>query len=983
MDLNKDPYYSALREEEIIYTNAYKEALLDEERFLIQKSKIEWLKEGDQNNAYFYNYIKGRMSKSRIDSVHDDSGNLNGNSKKRISTEKEAVVRILLQKSRATNKVKSGHTGPYSTYTPSTSSNNIPEREVPAGFADEVIYSLFAKQSEDLDLLHEDLEQIDDVDIEEMDINWQIAMIAIRMKKFYKKTGRTGDTIQGSNDGKKIDSFYQDQGAGKKEQNQNCLLTMDDGVVNWGEHTVEEEETNHALMAISSNNEDHPLKNMVDRGIFDSGCSGHMTGNKDQLEDFEEFNGGSVTFGGSKGYITGKGRIRVGNLDFDSVSFVKELGHFNLFSISQICDKQHKVLFTETECLVVSSDFKMPNENQILLKVPRHHNMYSFDMRLGRINFKNLNKLVKGNLVRGLPSKGDKGIKQEYSNARTPQQNGVAKRMNRTLIEVARTMLADSLLPTTFWAEAVSTACYIFNSKKAESQESPQIQRKRDLDKNFQQEKELILVVSQLILVVLIPDDSPMPELEIFHKSDTRIFDEVSYDEEGRKLDFNSPPTEIENRSYQYDLSTNPTIYDSLVKQFWQTATANTLADGTLELHATIDTTKYTITEASIRDKLHLEDASGITMLPNNEIFLKGDRANWVKHDPGVAPSQPSSSTIPVPSTSLPPEQSPPPIPTHIHASIPTPIPEIDPKPMEHTFEEPSLAHQHFSPPQEHAQEQILVQKVKKLEGLVTPSKSIVNISEEEQVEDISPNTFEAAKTLSRVASQKPKSIDKGRRYKRRKETKGKKVVTSLDFQKNVILVLKELILLKELLLAVLKRKLVLLTEATSDDTLEKKKRQNKYTWITLSIKESQKKMIKISNKEKKAHVQLKLSITQMKIGILLEQRLTNARVVKEPLNKDDSEDSDEASEQDDSASGTDISTITRKPSKTGKHKHEKRKGTKEAKDSKPKPRKVKKSKLWSTFSQPWSTEVNPQKDRSSKVTTLVPQVFRNYTNDP
>ncbi|GKC11150.1 hypothetical protein Tco_1007932 [Tanacetum coccineum] len=79
--------------------------------------------------------------------------------------------------------------------------------------------------------------------------------------------------------------------------------------------------------------QDHPLKNMVDRGIFDSGCSRHMTDNKDQLEDFKEFNGGSVTFGGSKGYISGNG-----NLDFDSVSFVKELGHFNLFSISQICD---------------------------------------------------------------------------------------------------------------------------------------------------------------------------------------------------------------------------------------------------------------------------------------------------------------------------------------------------------------------------------------------------------------------------------------------------------------------------------------------------------------------------------------------------------------------------------------------------------------------------------------------------------------------
>ncbi|GJX31762.1 ribonuclease H-like domain-containing protein [Tanacetum coccineum] len=104
-------------------------------------------------------------------------------------------------------------------------------------------------------------------------------------------------------------------------------------------------------------------------------------GNNDQLEDFEDFNGGSITFGGSKGNISGKGKIRVGNLDFDSVSFVKELGHFNLFSISQICDKQHKVLFTETECLVVSSDFKMPDENHILLKVPRHHNMYSFDMK--------------------------------------------------------------------------------------------------------------------------------------------------------------------------------------------------------------------------------------------------------------------------------------------------------------------------------------------------------------------------------------------------------------------------------------------------------------------------------------------------------------------------------------------------------------------------------------------------------------------------
>ncbi|GKC96110.1 putative ribonuclease H-like domain-containing protein [Tanacetum coccineum] len=58
---------------------------------------------------------------------------------------------------------------------------------------------------------------------------------------------------------------------------------------------------------------------------------------------------------------------------------------------------------------------------------------------------------------------GQKQIKREYSVARTPQQNGVAERKNRTLIEAARTMLADSLLPTIFWAEAVNTACYVLN----------------------------------------------------------------------------------------------------------------------------------------------------------------------------------------------------------------------------------------------------------------------------------------------------------------------------------------------------------------------------------------------------------------------------------------------------------------------------------------------------------------------------------------
>ncbi|GJU49059.1 hypothetical protein Tco_1218614 [Tanacetum coccineum] len=77
----------------------------------------------------------------------------------------------------------------------------------------------------------------------------------------------------------------------------------------------------------------------------------------------------------------------------------------------------------------------------------------------------------------------------------------------------------------------------------------------------------------------------------------------------------------LRGSNLSYALTHNPTIHDSLVKQFWQTSTAITLADGTLELKATIDTIEYTVTEASIRSKLQLDDTLGISMLPNAELF--------------------------------------------------------------------------------------------------------------------------------------------------------------------------------------------------------------------------------------------------------------------------------------------------------------------------------------------------------------------------
>nr|GEV67747.1 hypothetical protein [Tanacetum cinerariifolium] len=327
-------------------------------------------------------------------------------------------------------------------------------------------------------------------------------------------------------------------------------------------------------------------------------------GNMSYLSDFEELNGGYVAFGGNPkgGKITGNGKIKTGKLDFDDVYFVQEL-KFNLFSVSQMCDKKNSVLFTVTECLVLSPDFKLPDESQVLLRVSRENNMYNVNLkniipsgdltcffvkatinesnlwhkRLSHIKFKTLNKLVKGNLVRGLPTKvlendhsylackkgkqhrascksrpvssvdqplfrlhmdlfgptfvkilnkksyclvitddysrftwvfflaskdetspilktfitglenqlslkvkvirsdngiefksfdlnqlcGLKGIKKEFSVPRTPQQNGIAERKNRTLIEAARTMLADLFLPIPIWAKEVNTTCYL------------------------------------------------------------------------------------------------------------------------------------------------------------------------------------------------------------------------------------------------------------------------------------------------------------------------------------------------------------------------------------------------------------------------------------------------------------------------------------------------------------------------------------------
>ncbi|GKA07936.1 hypothetical protein Tco_0687267 [Tanacetum coccineum] len=112
----------------------------------------------------------------------------------------------------------------------------------------------------------------------------------------------------------------------------------------------------------------NPQIELQEKGVIDIGCSRHMIGNKSYLSDYEEIDGGFVAFGRDPkgGRITSKGKISTGKLDFEDVYFVKEL-KFNLFSVSQMCDKKISVLFTDTECVVLSPDFKLLDENYLQL----------------------------------------------------------------------------------------------------------------------------------------------------------------------------------------------------------------------------------------------------------------------------------------------------------------------------------------------------------------------------------------------------------------------------------------------------------------------------------------------------------------------------------------------------------------------------------------------------------------------------------------
>ncbi|KAJ9542546.1 hypothetical protein OSB04_029052 [Centaurea solstitialis] len=160
----------------------------------------------------------------------------------------------------------------------------------------------------------------------------------------------------------------------------------------------------------------------IDKGIWylDSGCSRHMIGSKSVLSNYREKRGPAVTFDGNgKGQTRGYGTLTNGVTTFKRVAYVEGLMH-NLLSISQLCDKDHKVSFSKKKCKVKNK------RKEVILTGVRHADIYIINMntstdnfcfvsrassdtnwlwhkRLSHLNFKTLNQLCINNLVIGLP----------------------------------------------------------------------------------------------------------------------------------------------------------------------------------------------------------------------------------------------------------------------------------------------------------------------------------------------------------------------------------------------------------------------------------------------------------------------------------------------------------------------------------------------------------------------------------------------------
>ncbi|XP_073138522.1 uncharacterized protein [Henckelia pumila] len=202
------------------------------------------------------------------------------------------------------------------------------------------------------------------------------------------------------------------------------------------------------VLSVKSVEKNSPMENTT--WYLDSGCSRHMTGNKDLLSEIIQYKGPKIIFGdNSKGRTVGKGKITHCNIIINDVLFVDNLC-YNLINISQLCDNGYTVEFHKHTCMIKSSN------DDIMLTGLREQNAYRLNWQSEQPGLGEMRYTL---VIVDDYSSFTWGIKHELSAARTPQQNGVAERRNRTLKEAARTMIADSNVSQRLWAEAINTTC--------------------------------------------------------------------------------------------------------------------------------------------------------------------------------------------------------------------------------------------------------------------------------------------------------------------------------------------------------------------------------------------------------------------------------------------------------------------------------------------------------------------------------------------
>nr|GEW64190.1 hypothetical protein [Tanacetum cinerariifolium] len=378
----------------------------------------------------------------------------------------------------------------------------------------------------------EDINQIDEDDIKEMDIKWNMALLSMRADRFWKKIGKK-ITIHGTD----VAGFDKSKGSKIEEQTPKALIAIDE--VRWDWCYMANEEENHALVAdeealieftlmVKSGSKHEELEELKkEKEGLDSKLTGFQSASKDldtllgsQRSDknkeglgynivpppaqvysplkkdmswtgLPEFANDTITDYNrpspsiensptkvkiSKVEIVRKPSVKYAEMYRNTTKSPKEeqgktwpKNNNTHKSMSPRNGKQHKAsyktklvhsvtksLYTlhmylfgptsdETSAILRNFITEIENLKELKVKIIRSDNR-------GEFRNKEMNDFC-----------SRKWIKREFSNARTPQQNGVAKRKNRTLIEVARTMLADAKLPVTFWAKVVNTACYVQN----------------------------------------------------------------------------------------------------------------------------------------------------------------------------------------------------------------------------------------------------------------------------------------------------------------------------------------------------------------------------------------------------------------------------------------------------------------------------------------------------------------------------------------